>query len=76
MPQNRENAAIVLEFDEVEDDGVDDAERQSVFLVQKSFNENAVRPGILHLGQFQQGGAGGEKDVDTNVVVKAIFFLC
>ena len=47
----------MLKFDEVEDESVDDAERQSVFLVQQSLDEDAVRTRVLHFGQFQQGSA-------------------
>ena len=54
MPQNRKNASIVFEFDKVKDEGVDDAEGQSVLLVEESLDEDAVGAGILHLGQFQK----------------------
>ena len=42
----------MFEFDEVKDEGVNDAEGQSVLLVEESLDEDAVGAGILHLGQF------------------------
>ena len=64
MPEDGKNSVIVFEFDEVKDEGVDDAERQSIFLVEKRLDEDAVGARVFHLRQLQQCGAGmrqGEK---------------
>ena len=52
VPKDRQNSTIVLEFDKVKDESVDDAKRQSVFLVQQSLDEDAVSARVVHLGQF------------------------
>ena len=61
MPEDGENSVIVFEFDEVKDESVDDAEGQSIFLVEKRLDEDAVGAGVLHLRQLKQGGAGMRK---------------
>ena len=52
MLENGENSSVVLEFEEMKDEGVDDAVRKSVLLVQQGLDEDAVCPRILHFRDF------------------------
>ena len=58
VPHHRELARLLAEAQEVVHEGVDDAERQGVLLIEEHAEEEGRGAGVLQLGELEQRGGG------------------
>lgn len=56
MPEDRHDSRIPLEPNEVEHKGVDNFVGEGVLLVEENADEERVGSGVVHFGEFEEGG--------------------
>jgi hypothetical protein len=55
MPEHRHLTLLVLEANEVEDEGINHPEGQGILFVQEDTNKEAVDAGVLHFHDLEKG---------------------